>query len=101
LHLMQTVGIRELKNRLGVYMDRVRKGERIRVTDRGKPVAELAPIGRPVGDEEALAELDRRGELTLGRRLSKRQRRQLYRSCPPASPTMSSGELLDQERGDS
>ena len=36
-----TVGARELKTRLGTYLRRVREGQRILVTDRGIPVAEL------------------------------------------------------------
>jgi prevent-host-death family protein len=35
------VGARELKTRLGTYLRRVRGGQRILVTDRGIPVAEL------------------------------------------------------------
>ena len=36
---MTAVGIRQLKNRLSQYLRRVRTGERVVVTDRGKPVA--------------------------------------------------------------
>ena len=38
------VGIRELKNGLSKYVDRVRAGEEVIVTDRGRPVARLSPI---------------------------------------------------------
>jgi prevent-host-death family protein len=38
-----TVGIRELKNRLSHYLDRVRAGDRIAVTDRGTIVAYVVP----------------------------------------------------------
>lgn len=37
------VGIRELKNRLSHYLDRVRAGERLAVTDRGTLVAYIVP----------------------------------------------------------
>ena len=40
----QTVGIRELKTRLGTYLRRVSQGATLIVTDRGEPVAELKPI---------------------------------------------------------
>jgi prevent-host-death family protein len=40
---MLTVGIRELKNQLSHYLRRVRAGERIVVTERGRPVAVIAP----------------------------------------------------------
>ncbi|MBI4588219.1 MAG: type II toxin-antitoxin system prevent-host-death family antitoxin [Candidatus Rokubacteria bacterium] len=40
---MAAVGIRELKNRLSQYLKRVRAGERLVVTERGKPVAIITP----------------------------------------------------------
>ncbi len=41
---MQTVGVRELKNRLSHHLKRVRAGARLTVTERGKPIATLAPV---------------------------------------------------------
>ena len=38
------VGIRELKAHLSAYIRRVRQGEPIVVTDRGKPIVRLEPI---------------------------------------------------------
>lgn len=38
---MISVGIRELKNNLSRYLRKVRAGERVLVTDRGRAVAEL------------------------------------------------------------
>lgn len=38
------IGIRELKNNLSRYIDRVRAGEEIIVTDRGTPVAKLSSV---------------------------------------------------------
>ena len=38
------VGIRELKQRLSEYLDRVVRGERICITDRGKPKALIVPL---------------------------------------------------------
>jgi prevent-host-death family protein len=38
------VGARELKTRLGTYLGRVRRGERVIVTERHHPVAELRRI---------------------------------------------------------
>jgi prevent-host-death family protein len=35
------VGIRELKNRLSAYLERVQAGEEFIVTDHGKPIARL------------------------------------------------------------
>lgn len=41
------VGVRELRQNLSVYLRRVVAGEALEVTDRGKPVAVLAPLEKP------------------------------------------------------
>ena len=41
---MNEVGIRDLKNRLSHHLKRVRAGARLTVTERGKPIATLAPV---------------------------------------------------------
>lgn len=38
------VGVRELRQNLSRYLRRVARGERLEVTERGKPVAVLGPI---------------------------------------------------------
>ncbi|CUU58198.1 prevent-host-death family protein [Parafrankia irregularis] len=43
---MDRVGVRELNQNTSQVIDRVRRGETIEVTDRGRPVARLVPIGR-------------------------------------------------------
>ena len=48
------VGIRELKNGLSRYIERVRNGEEVIVTDRGRPVARLSSIDAA---DDRLAEL--------------------------------------------
>jgi len=66
---LKTVGSRELKNRLGSYLKRVRRGERLIVTDRGEPVAQLTPVdAEPLVKktlDEFHAELAARGLLRL------------------------------------
>lgn len=37
------VGVRELRQNLSVYLDRVKAGETLEVTEHGVPVARLAP----------------------------------------------------------
>jgi len=67
--MMQAVGSRELKNRLGTYLRRVREGVTILVTDHGRPVAELRPISESSTDlEEKLGKLAAQGLVTLRRR---------------------------------
>ena len=62
----ETVGARELKTRLGRYLNRVRRGDTLVVTDRSEPVAELRPIGDPRDPTAArLARLAAAGGLTL------------------------------------
>ena len=48
------VGIRDLKNGLSKYIDRVEAGEEVIVTDRGRPVAKLSPLDAP---DDRLADL--------------------------------------------
>jgi prevent-host-death family protein len=86
------VGIRELRQHLTVYLRRVKTGEVLEVTDRGRPVALLTPLpergsalerlvasGRALPARTPLAELD----------------------APPALETEPSiSDALDQQRGD-
>jgi prevent-host-death family protein len=39
------VGIRELRNHLSRYLDRVRDGDEVVVTDRGRAIARVIPAG--------------------------------------------------------
>jgi prevent-host-death family protein len=39
-----TVGVRELRQNLSVYLRRVGRGESLEVTERGRPVALLTPL---------------------------------------------------------
>ena len=61
---LQRVGVRELKTRLGTYLQRVRQGRTLVVTDRGEPIAELRPLERPTDDDAVLALLEAAGAVT-------------------------------------
>ena len=50
------VGIRELKAKLSEYVAKTAAGQRITVTDRGHPVAELVPIEGSSGLDRGIAE---------------------------------------------
>jgi prevent-host-death family protein len=50
---MGNVKISELRQNLPAYLARVRRGERVQVTSRGKVVAELAPPSASRKDAEA------------------------------------------------
>ena len=41
------VGIRELRNHLSRYLDRVRDGDEVVVTDRGRAIARVTPARQP------------------------------------------------------
>ena len=38
------VGVRELRQNLSKYLDRIKRGERLEVTEHGRPVAVMAPL---------------------------------------------------------
>ena len=95
---MKAVGIRELKNRLSEYLQMVRRGEEILVTDRGQVVAEIREPGRRLAGtpHPALAAFARGG----GVRLGAQNHADLY---PPLEPLLPPGvveRLLDLERGE-
>jgi len=69
---VKAAGIREFKAHLSRYLEEVRRGEVILVTDRGKVVAEVRkPLQKASVEsvaEQALVSLAERGEVRLGRR---------------------------------
>ncbi len=48
------MGVRELKNQLSSFLDRVKAGEEITVTEHGRPIARLTGV---TGDTDHMAEL--------------------------------------------
>jgi prevent-host-death family protein len=62
---MKTATISETKNQLSALIDRVRHGETIVITDRGRPVARLvsALVDAAEDPDGRLARLERRGGL--------------------------------------
>lgn len=42
---MERIGVRELRQNASKYLKRVEAGETIEVSDRGRPVARIVPIG--------------------------------------------------------
>ena len=81
---MAAVGIRELKNRLSQYLKRVRAGERVIVTERGKPVAIISPPPAGEADQhieamlrEGAARWEGGNQRVLRARLESRGRRSL------------------------
>jgi antitoxin (DNA-binding transcriptional repressor) of toxin-antitoxin stability system len=98
--VMQTVGVRELKNKLSEYLRRVRLGERVLVTDRGEVVAEMLPPGQSPADPAVpagLQALNKRGLLTLGAQAGADLYPALLRKR--GGRRRSAARLLDEERG--
>jgi prevent-host-death family protein len=60
---MVSAGIAQLKARLSEYLARVKAGEEVVVTDRGRPVAKLVPA---FDADERLRELERQGLIRIG-----------------------------------
>lgn len=97
---MRTATISETKNGFSAMLDRVRHGETILVTDRGRPVARLEPItgAESAGpDEGRLARLERGGIL---RRAQRSRLDEILRTPPPAAERGGDvlAALLDERR---
>lgn len=52
---MTEVGVRELRNCLSRWLDRVKQGEEVLVTDRGRPVARLSSVSADQGLDDLIA----------------------------------------------
>lgn len=62
------VAVRDLKNSLSEYLRRVKAGERLVVTERGRPVAELSPVATArLTPEQRLERMVEAGEVRRGR----------------------------------
>ena len=59
---MDSIGVRELRQNASKYLDRVKKGESIEVTERGVPIAVLGPV--PVEKASLLDRLIAEGRAT-------------------------------------
>ena len=78
---MKRASITEAKNQLSALIDRVRRGERVVIEDRGVPVARLDPMSDlPQDDEGRLARLERAG---LARRPRSAVPRAVVKTPPP------------------
>jgi prevent-host-death family protein len=91
MYMSELVGIAELRQNLSVYLRRVAKGERLVVTDRNRPVAELGPAPTMGPD------LDR---LIAEGRVSRPVRAGLPESLPLTGDPEALSRALDEIRGD-
>jgi antitoxin (DNA-binding transcriptional repressor) of toxin-antitoxin stability system len=79
------VGIRELRENLRAYLERVKQGDELIVTERGAPIAR---VSRPETDEEHIAQLIRQGTVTPARRPKQPIDRSKLPKLPPG-PSLS------------
>ncbi len=85
------VGVRELRQNLSKYLERIKRGERLEVTEHGRAVAVLAPL--PPADG-AMARLVAAGRVTP-------PSRDLGSLLPPGGPTSTTlSRALADERAD-
>jgi antitoxin (DNA-binding transcriptional repressor) of toxin-antitoxin stability system len=88
------VGVRELRQNLSVYLDRVKEGETLRVTEFGQVVAILAPL--PAQKLSPLEQMVREGR-AIAPVGSLKDRRPLQ-TAPVGSPTTEA--MLSDDRVD-
>ncbi|MGH7774595.1 MAG: type II toxin-antitoxin system Phd/YefM family antitoxin [Candidatus Binatia bacterium] len=63
---MKTATVSKLKASLSEYLRRVKAGEEVLVTERGRPVAKLTPAVGPHTFPEHLVEMEKQGLIKLG-----------------------------------
>jgi prevent-host-death family protein len=92
---MKTVSISTLKARLSEFLDAVRQGQDVLVTDRGRPIARITPV------RDRHQEQGRRDMLIRTGRLRAPQRRvpkDLYARALPGDPKGHALAALIEER---
>jgi prevent-host-death family protein len=72
------VGVRELRDNLSRYLERVQGGEEVVVTDRGRAIARMLPMG----GERLLDRLIREGRVTPATSRTRRRQTPLKTSGP-------------------
>jgi prevent-host-death family protein len=83
---VKTASVSTVKNRLSAYLDLVRQGEVVVITDRGQPIARLVPLeSSPAHDTEAWRrDLEGRGAI---KRSAEAASAALLDDLPPAPET--------------
>jgi len=84
------VGVRELRQNLSVYLDRVKDGETLDVTEHGVPVAELRPRA-----EDPVSAIDR---LIAEGRITPAKNSHKDLGPPPKIPGRPLSEILQEMR---
>lgn len=90
---MHEIGIRKLKTNLSSVLRQVDAGEQIRVTRRGRPVADIVPAGAQRGDQRLRA-------LVADGRVTPASRPRPSRSPRPLKTGRSASAIVLAERDD-
>ncbi len=93
---MKRATVTEAKNGLSALLDRVKAGETVLITDRGVPVARLAPAKGSDDTEGRLARLERAGIIRRGS--GEIARRIIDEPPPPVPDGVSVVDILLEER---
>jgi prevent-host-death family protein len=64
--IMKTAAISEIKAKLSDFLNQVKAGEEVLITDRGKPVARLSPLAKTRSSGTSLLLLEKQGLIRLG-----------------------------------
>lgn len=90
---MREIGVRELKQSLSETLHAVARGEQVRVTLRGRPVADIVPAGAAAAD-------DRLRELVAEGRVVPPARARPRRAPKPVKARRRASSLVLSERDD-
>lgn len=64
--MIKIAAVSKLKAYLSEYLNQVRAGNEVLITDRGKPVARLVPVLHKKSITESMARMEKQGLLKLG-----------------------------------
>ena len=92
---MRTAAVSKLKASLSQYVRRVKAGEEVLVTERGRPVAKLVPVEAIGPLTEHLRDMERQGRIRIG---SGKLPKEFWRTPRPKDPKGLVLKALLQER---
>jgi len=92
---MREIGVRELKRSLSATLQAVRRGEQVRVTVRGRPVADIVPAGAAAEDDR-LRRLVAEGRLLSPTQTRPRRAPRLVKTSHSASSLVLSEREADR-----